>query len=193
MKMTKRIGILGGTFNPIHLGHLALADEARQLLRLEKIIFVPTNLPPHKGRRGLAPAQKRLDMVSLAIKSNPFFVVSDLELVRGGISYSVETVNKFRTKFAGAKLYFIVGSDFLEEFSTWKDTKALSKICKFAVAARPGFPLKELPRNMQAIKVAPLDISSTDIRKRLKNKQSIRYLVPEEVRRYILKNKLYRV
>ena len=192
MRKLKRIGILGGTFNPIHLGHLVLAEEARQFLRLEKVLFVPTNLPPHKGRRGLAPAQKRLDMVSLAIKSNPFFVVSDLELVRGGISYSVETVNKFRARFAGAKFYFIVGADFLKEFSSWKDIRILSKICKFAVARRPGFAFKRLPRNMQAIKVAPLDISSTDIRKRLKNKQSIRYLVPEEVRRYILKKRLYR-
>ncbi|MBU3934252.1 MAG: nicotinate-nucleotide adenylyltransferase [Candidatus Omnitrophica bacterium] len=193
MAKSKRIGILGGTFNPIHMGHLVLAEQARGLLRLEKVIFIPTNLPPHKRVSSLAPAQERYHMVAKALKSNPRFEVSDLELIRGGVSYSVETLRKLKSIFRHTALYFIVGSDFLKEFSGWRDIDKLSKICKFVIAARPGYPLGRLPGNMQAIKVSALDISSTGIRKRIRTKKPIRYLVPEEVRKYILKKGLYRV
>lgn len=193
IKRGRRVGILGGTFNPIHMGHLVLAEQARGLLRLEKVIFVPTNLPPHKKVSSLVPAQQRYHMVAKALKSNPCFEVSDLELTRGGVSYSVETLRKFKSIFRHAALYFIVGSDFLKEFSGWRDIGKLSKICKFVIAARPGYPLGRLPGNMQAIKVSALDISSTGIRKRIRAKKPIRYLVPEEVRKYILKKRLYRV
>jgi len=198
MPKIRRIGILGGTFNPIHLGHLVLAEQAKQLLNLEKVIFIPTNLPPHKRHKTLASAQERYHMVSLAIKSNPYFDVSNIELKRGGVSYSVETIGKLKSLFSQANLYFIVGSDFLKEFSTWKDIGELRKICKFVVAQRPGYPFKNLPagrqellKNTRTIKVTVLDISSTDIRKRIQTKQSISYLVPEEVRKYILKKGLY--
>jgi nicotinate-nucleotide adenylyltransferase len=187
-----RIGILGGTFNPIHLGHLALAEQAREILHLDKIIFVPTNLPPHKRRKRLSSAEERLQMVSLAVKSHPCFSVSNAEIRRGGVSYSVDTARELRHRFPQNQLYFIVGADFLKEFSTWKDLPELKRICKFVVAQRPGYPLLGLRRNMQVIKITPLDISSTGIRKRIKNKQSIRYLVPEETRRYILRQRLYR-
>jgi len=191
MKKFKRIGILGGTFNPPHLGHLLLAEGARQTLRLEKVLFVPTNLPPHKPRGAFLPAQKRYHMVSLAVGSNPFFEVSDLELKRPGLSYSIETVRAFRPIFKNSSLYFIVGSDFLKEFSGWKDIEKLGRICKFAVASRPSYPYRKLPKNMQVINISALNISSTDIRKRIKAGKSIRYLVPEKVRKYILRNKLY--
>lgn len=187
----RRIGILGGTFNPIHLGHLLLAEQARHLLNLEKIIFVPTHLPPHKKIKTLAPVEDRYQMVALAIKSNPYFELSDLELRRSGISYSVETVRKFKSIFPHTNLYFIVGSDFLREFLTWKNIGELNEICRFIIATRPGYPFKRLPRNMQAINISALNISSTDIRKRIRRGQSIRYLVPEEVRGYILKKRLY--
>ncbi|MBU4140367.1 MAG: nicotinate-nicotinamide nucleotide adenylyltransferase, partial [Candidatus Omnitrophica bacterium] len=127
-----------------------------------------------------------------ALKSNPRFEVSDLELIRGGVSYSVETLRKLKSIFRHTALYFIVGSDFLKEFSGWRDIDKLSKICKFVIAARPGYPLGRLPGNMQAIEVSALDISSTGIRKRIRAKKPIRYLVPEEVRKYILKKGLYR-
>ena len=192
MLKRRRIGLLGGTFNPIHLGHLALAEEARQLLCLAKVIFIPVHLPPHKKVGALTPAQERYHMISLAIKSNPFFEVSNIELKRGGISYSVETVQELKFRFPHTNLYFIVGSDFLKEFSVRKDIDRLSKICKFAIAQRPGHTFKKIPKNMQMIKVSALDISSTDIRKRIKARRSIRYLVPEGVRKYILKKKLYR-
>ena len=143
-------------------------------------------------------------MVAKALKSNPCFEVSELELTRGGVSYSVETLRKFKSIFRHSTLYFIVGADFLKEFSGWRDINKLSKICKFVIAARPGYPFKNLPAglkqgrrglpgNMQAIDVTALDISSTDIRKRIRTGKSIRYLVPGEVRKYILKKRLYRV
>ena len=191
MRKAKRIGILGGTFNPPHTAHLVLGEQARITLKLDKVIFVPTFLPPHKRKRQLAPAAARLRMVALATKTNPYFEISDLELNRGGISYSVETVKKLNSKLSCTQLYFIVGSDFLKEFSTWKSIKKLSKICRFAIAQRPGYPYKKLPGWAQPIPVSALEISSTDIRKRIRKNKSIRYLVPEEVRRYILKKKLY--
>lgn len=192
MPKIERIGILGGTFNPVHLGHLVLAEQAKQLLRLKEVIFVPTNLPPHKRKGHLAAAKDRYRMLSLAVKSNLSFAVSDLELERGGISYSIETMKKFESLFPQANLYFIVGSDFLEEFLTWKDIDKLRRICKIVIAPRPGHPIKRLPGNMQIIKVNALDITSSDIRRRIKTKASIRYLIPEEVRKYILKKGLYR-
>lgn len=192
MPKRRRIGMLGGTFNPIHLGHLGLAEQAKQILDLEKVIFVPVNRPPHKGLKGLLPARERYRMVALAVKSKPCFEVSDSEIRRGGISYSVETIREFKSLFRHAGLYFIVGSDFLAEFSKWKDKAKIKKICKFAIAERVGHPLKKLPREMQKINISVLDISSTDIRKRIKSGKSIRYLVPKEVRKYIIKKKLYR-
>jgi nicotinate-nucleotide adenylyltransferase len=182
---------LGGTFNPVHLGHLVLAEQAREALRLEKIIFIPSGHPPHKKASGLAPARQRYQMAALAVKGNPYFEVSDLEISRGGISYSIETVKELKSVYCRAKLYFIVGSDFLKEAFSWKNIDSLGKISKFAVAARPGYSFTKLPANMQGIRVDALDISATDIRKRIKLEKSIRYLVPEEVRKYILKKKLY--
>lgn len=193
----RRIGILGGTFNPIHLGHLVLAEESRQLLRLAKVIFVPASLPPHKTVKQLAPAQQRYRMVTLAVKSNPYFEVSDIEIKRGGVSYSVQTLRAFNSLFRHTNLYFIVGSDFLQEFSAWKDIDKINKVCKLVVAPRPGFPFKNPPLGrkgllrMRVINIPALDISSTDIRKRIRKKRSIRYLTPEAVRKYILKKRLY--
>lgn len=187
----KRIGILGGSFNPIHLGHLILAEEAREKLRLDKVIFVPANLAPLKSPRSLAAACARSRMVAEALGGNPYFEVSDIELKRKGLSYSIETVREFKSIFRHARLYFIVGSDFLKEFAVWKDIGSLSEICKIVIAERPGYLLKRLPKNMQAIKIRALDVSSTDIRKRIGTGKSIRYLVPEKVRKYILKKKIY--
>jgi nicotinate-nucleotide adenylyltransferase len=192
MYKVRRIGILGGTFNPIHAGHLVLAEQTRQRLRLEKVIFVPTYFPPHKELNALAPAQERYHMVAKALKTNPFFEVSSLELARGGVSYTIETVKKFRSIYPRASLYFIIGSDSLEELSTWKNIEKLNKICKFVVVRRPGYAPRRLFPNMQVMDIKVKNISSTDIRRRIRTGKSIRNLVPEEVRKYILKKKLYR-
>ena len=191
MANAKRIGILGGAFNPIHLGHLILAEQAKEQLGLEGVVFVPSCLPPHKKRKTLASAHDRYQMVELAVKDNPCFKVSDIELKRDGVSYSIDTVRQLRKRFSKARLYFIVGSDFLEQFSVWKNIKNLSRLCKFVIAERPKYSVKKLPESMQSIRMRPLEISSTDIRRRIRNKKSIRYLVPEKVRKYILKRKLY--
>ncbi len=191
MKKFKRIGILGGTFNPIHLGHLILAEQAKEQLGLDRIVFVPSYLPPHKKRKTLAFAHDRYQMVKLAIKDNPCFKVSDIELKRDGFSYSIDTVRQFRKKSPKAKLYFVVGSDFLKQSSTWKDIKELTRLCKFVIAERPKYSDRKLPESAQPIEMRPLEISSTDIRKRIAAGKSIRYLVPEKVRKYILKKKMY--
>lgn len=186
-----RIGILGGTFDPIHIGHLILAEEARGILRLDKVIFVPAYIPPHKQRRQITPAADRYAMVSLAVKSNPFFEVSDLELKRQGVSYSVETVREFRKVFPEASMYFIAGSDALREFSSWKEANLLSGMSRLVIAQRPGYPLKKTFPGTRVIEINAFDISSTQLRRRIKNGKSVYYLIPEEARKYILEKQLY--
>ncbi|MFC1631296.1 nicotinate-nucleotide adenylyltransferase [Candidatus Omnitrophota bacterium] len=192
MKKIRRIGIFGGTFNPIHMGHLVLAEQVRARLRLEKVIFVPSNLPPHKRSRPLVTAQQRYQMVALAIQDNPYFHISDIELTRGGRSYSVETVEQLSGVLARARLYFIVGSDFSKDFTTWKDFAKLQKLCQFVIAQRPGYAIRRVPKNMRVLAISALDISSSDIRQRVQRAESIRYLVPEKIRKYIWNKKLYR-
>ncbi len=176
----------------MHLGHLVLAEQAKEALGLVKVIFVPSNIPPHKRTGRLARAEQRYQMLSLALKYNPHFIASDLELSRKGISYSIETIKQLKSTLRRSSLFFIVGSDFLKDYLKWKDLAEINKICKFAVAQRPGYPFKRLPANIQALNIAALNISSTDIRKRIQAKQSIRYLLPEQVRKYIIRKKLYR-
>ena len=182
----KRIGILGGTFNPVHIGHLLLAEQARQLLKLEKVIFVPVNLPPHKRTKLLLSSRRRCQLLVRAIKSNPAFGLSDIEVRRGGLSYSVQTIKEFKSIYGRARLYFIVGADSLRDFSTWKQISEIRKNCQIVVAKRPGYPIKRLPRNMLALDLPLIDISSSQIRRRIRRKQSIRYLVPEQIRKQIL-------
>lgn len=191
MRKQKRIGILGGSFNPIHLGHLILAEQAKAALNLERVIFIPVNLPSHKESQTLVGAKERYLMVRLAIKTNPDFAASDLEIKRAGTSYSIETIKALKSLFHQARLFFIVGSDFVKEYLTWKDIATLRRMCKFVIAPRPSFPFNRLPDGMQAINISALDISSSQIRRRIRANKSIRYLVPEEVRKYIVRKKLY--
>lgn len=191
-----RIGILGGTFNPIHNAHLVVAAEVAQGFSLDKIIFVPSYLPPHKNDPDIAPSQDRFQMCLLATKSNPSFSVSSLELERGGKSYSIETVKEFLNIYGeDTKLYFITGADAILEISTWKDIEELFQLCEFIVASRPGFQTDKIDKHVlertHLIKVPALDISSTDIRRRVREGRNIKYLVPEEVEEYIYKHKLY--
>lgn len=186
-----RIGILGGTFDPIHIGHLILAEEARGILCLDKVIFVPAYIPPHKKQRQITPADDRYAMVSRAVKSNPFFEVSDLELKRQGVSYSVETVREIKTLFPKAQIYFIAGSDSLREFSSWKEADLLAGMSKLVIAQRPGYSLQKTFPNTRVIEINAFDISSTQLRRRIKNGKSVYYLIPEEARKYILEKQLY--
>jgi len=189
-----RIGILGGTFNPIHLGHLILAQECCIKLKLDKIIFIPAKTPPHKTGRGIVNVKDRYSMLRLAVKNNPCFEISRVELDRpGSKSYSVDTLQLLRTDL-GKKtaLYFIAGSDALKELNTWKDTEKIFKLSRFVVAARPGYNLKNIPAKVKAMEIDSVDISATQIRRRIAKGKSIRYLVPETVRKYIEKKGLYK-
>jgi len=200
------IGLLGGSFNPIHLGHLVLAEEARGRLGLERVLFVPARVSPHKLGKPLAPAEDRLRMVQLAIADNPAFEASDLELRREGPSYSVDTVQQLREQSGGEwDIHFLIGADTLPELSAWHRVGELADLCKLAVFSRPGEsldaldPLRAALRDDQVAALAArrfeiplIGISSTDIRRRAREGRSIRYLVPEAVRRYLVAKGLYR-
>lgn len=188
-----RIGILGGTFNPIHIGHLILAEEALSKLKLDKVIFVPTFIPPHKNIEGSVKPKDRLKMVEAAIKDNPSFEVSTFELDAKKKSYSVDTLKEFRRLHgASAEFYLITGSDLLKDLFSWKDVNEIFKMSKFIVANRPGYPVKEVPEDVETVVITPIEVSSDDIRRRLKSGKSIRYLVPEKVRSYIIEHDLYK-
>ncbi len=200
------IGLLGGSFNPIHLGHLVIAEEARARLGLERVLFVPARVSPHKLGKPLAPAEDRLRMVQLAIADNPAFEASDTELRRDGPSYSIDTVQQLREQSGGSwDLHFLIGSDSLAELRAWHRVRELADMCKFVVLSRPGDSLDALDRLRPALRddqvaaiatrrleIPLIGISSTDIRRRVRERLSIRYLVPESVRRYIVAKGLYR-
>lgn len=188
-----RIGILGGTFNPIHIGHLILADEALSKLKLDRVVFVPSYMPPHKNVDVNIKPQDRLKMVELAIADNPSFEVSNFEIGRKKTSYSIDTLKEFRAKHgADVQLYFITGSDLLKDLFSWKSVNDIFKISKFIVANRPGYPVTDVPKEVETVVITPIEVSSEDIRRRLKAGKSIRYLVPEKVRHYIAERGLYK-
>jgi len=187
-----KIGILGGTFNPVHLGHLILAEEIREKLQLDKVIFVPTYLPPHKDISGVASASDRYNMIKLAIKKNKHFAISDVEIKRDGRSYTIDTIKEFKRIFADDELYFITGSDLLKYLDEWKDLSEIIKMVKFIVATRPGYPLEQIPAYIKTLAIRPVDISAFQIRDCIKENKSFRYLVPEAVYNYIVKKKLYK-
>jgi len=191
-----RIGIMGGVFDPIHIGHLFTAEEARIKLDLDKVIFVPCRHPTHKRNDHVTAVKHRLKMSYLATESNPFFEVSKIEINRPGISYTIDTIQEFR-KIYGWKsgIFFITGADAFLEIETWYKKDELLRICQFVAATRPGYDLEKLHKNFKKIlkimEIPALAISSTDIRNRIKNGLSIKYIVLEKVREYIYQHKLY--
>jgi len=205
----KAIAIFGGTFNPIHYGHLAVAEEVRTKFNLDKVVFVPTNLPPHKNPADLVSARQRWLMTHLATVSNPCFEVSTFEIDSGGKSYAVDTVKHFRHHFGDKiKLYFIIGADMLVDIASWKNIGEILKMCRFIAVSRPGYDIQkifnqyflgaknstiasELMENALVEEVAMLDISSTVIRQRIKEWKSIKYMVPETVEQFIHNQQLY--
>ena len=196
-----RVGIFGGTFDPIHLGHLIVAEEVRIRLKLLKIIFIPAG-NPWLRQDPVTPARHRLEMVRLAIKSNPFFELSDLEVERPGPTYTVDTLIELREKFGPeVEFYFIIGPDALAELPRWKSPEQLIKLCQLVGVRRPGAREPELDELERAIPglssrlifvdEPQIGISSTEIRERVAQGLSIRYLVPDEVQDYIYRHKLY--
>jgi|SRR5712671_438303 len=194
MTSRQRIGILGGTFNPIHLGHLLIAQDAVDAARLDCVLFIPSATPPHKALDGDISTAHRLRMVKLAIAGDKRFAVDDLEIRRGGKSYSVDTLTELRKRHPRASFHFIIGADSLDELHLWKDARRLVRLCRFIAVARPGYkgkPSRIPGLRYRLLRTHSCDIASRDIRARVAQSKSIRYLVPEVVVRYIQRYKLY--
>jgi nicotinate-nucleotide adenylyltransferase len=196
----KRVGLLGGTFDPIHVGHLLIAEIARHALSLDQVIFVPAGDPPHKGET-VTDAQHRYAMVLLATASNESFAVSRREIERCGPSYSLATVREFRQELGPqSELFFIAGADAVLEIRTWYRWEELLRECRFIALARPGFDMRALEAALPADLLAQVhllpapgfDLSSTMIRERVERGEPVRYLVPEAVETYLRKHGLYR-
>jgi nicotinate-nucleotide adenylyltransferase len=203
----KKIGIMGGTFNPVHHGHLVTAQEALDQFGLDEVIFIPTGDPPHKIEDLLAHAEDRYLMTVIATSSNSSFFVSRVEIDRTGKSYTIDTVKELRKIYgSGSELYFITGADAILEILTWKNTREIVILTKFIAATRPGYDLSkikelkttlfdsedEADRRIFIMEIPALAISSTNIRQRIKNGRPVNYLVPEGVNNYILKHGLYK-
>jgi nicotinate-nucleotide adenylyltransferase len=194
------IGILGGTFDPIHIGHLVVAEEARIKVGFSEVLFVPAGQPWLKPDRNITPADQRLEMVRRAIADNPHFKLCTLEVERPGPSYTVDTLAMLRQQMGnGASLFFILGRDNLAELPSWKEPKKLVQLCRLVVAPRLGSKdLQHLETEIPGLmdKVIELDmpvigISSSGIRQRIAQGLPIRYLVPTEVQKYITEQKIY--
>jgi nicotinate-nucleotide adenylyltransferase len=214
----RRIGVFGGTFDPIHLGHLRCAEEARELLRLDHILFVPAADPPHKPNRRITPAAQRLAMVQRATAGNPNFRVSSIELERRGPSYTVDTLRSLRLRLGPTtQLILLLGLDAFRDLGTWKEYRTLCTLAELGVWSRPpgfrGRTRSLLPvaaredfcyardqttlihhtgTRIHFLTVTALDISASDIRQRLQRGRSVRYLLPSAVERYVTREGLYR-
>ncbi len=203
MSANRRIGIIGGTFDPIHYGHLILAEHVRNKVGLDKVVFIPAKIPPHKQGRQITASRNRYEMVELAIASNPMFEASDIEISSDEVSYTIHTLEKLINFYGeSTDFYFITGSDTIFEIEQWFEFEKLLKSAGFVVGKRPGFkesPLgshvaylnKKYGARISIVDIPEVDISSTDIKNRIRDQQSIKYLLPEIVEKYIIDNKLY--
>jgi len=197
-----KIGVMGGTFDPIHNGHIAIGQETRTRLNLAQIVFVPAGQPWMKSERPLAPAVHRLEMVRLAIAPYPYFRLSRIEIDRAGPTYTIDTITELRAQLAGGdELYFILGWDSLAQLPQWRDVSCLIKLCRLVAIPRPGYSLPDfksleskIPRLSQRLVLLDkpeIDISATDIRNRVAQGLSISHLVPAPVEEYIKRHRLY--
>ncbi len=211
-----KIGIIGGTFNPIHIAHLRIAEEVRERFALDRVLFIPAASPPHKPLAGDLSFHHRYRMVELAVRDNPHFAASDIEGKRGGKSYSIDTIQVLRTEYPEDELFFVIGSDSFLEIGLWRRYAAIFAACNIVAVERPGSVVNDLaavlPVDIAAefcyygaekrlahrtgysvyyLTGVPLDISSSAIRKLAHIGRSIRYLVPETVEHYIKEHRLY--
>jgi nicotinate-nucleotide adenylyltransferase len=183
-----RIGLYGGTFDPIHHGHLILARDAIEFLELQRLIFIPNTLSPHKHGRRSAPAQARCEMVAAAIAGEPRFDLDDSELRRGGTSYTIDTVLQMHERFTSADFFYLIGEDNVPELHTWRRIEELMRLVQFVVLHRSAEPATHAFITLRQRRV---DISATEIRRRIARRESVRYLVPEGVRAIIERENLY--
>lgn len=191
------IGIMGGTFDPIHTGHLVAAETALEEAGLDEVWFMPANIPPHKPNTPLASPDQRLEMVRLAIDSHPSYRAVDVELTRGGTSYTYDTVTRLQQLYPDHRFHYIIGADMVMYLPKWHQIEKLSEMVTFLGVGRPGFDidLEALPSHLRSriklMTMPAMEISSTDIRERIRNGRSIRYRVPESVRLYIERSGIY--
>ena len=189
--------LFGGTFDPPHFGHLIVAQTIFEAEHFDKIVFVPAHIPPHKMERKISSVSLRLDMLKMATMDNPNFEISDIELKRGGISYSLETIQTYKeqTGLGGEDLYYLIGSDSLKQFQAWQNPKAILEECQLIVAIRPGFRPSDIPNwilaKVQFANIPRIEISSTQIRARWIEDKTIRYMVTQPVWTFINKHNLY--
>lgn len=192
----KRLGLFGGTFDPIHHGHLVCAEQLREALGLNRIWFVPCNMPPHKPAYEPASPAARIEMIRLAVEGYQSLDVTDVEVTRGGLSYSIDTLRHIRKSHPKhIEIWLLMGIDTYLDLPAWKEPESIIAECRFGVARRPGYE-KRLPHSLSNarttfVDITAIGISSTDIRKRLSLGKSIRFLVPDSVERYIRANDLY--
>ena len=189
-----KIGVLGGTFDPIHIAHLLLAEQAREQLALARVLFVPAGDPWRKGYRRVTPSTHRLAMTRLAIGSDPGFDVDECEINREGPTYTADTLREMHNRFAGEELYLLLGEDALADLPFCHEPESLAENATIVVAPRGGVVLPELPFDAERvvrIKMPFMDISSTDLRDRARHGKSLRYLVPDAVVAYIREHNVY--
>jgi nicotinate-nucleotide adenylyltransferase len=187
-----RIGVFGGTFDPPHLGHLIVAGDAHAGLSLDRIVFVPSAVPPHKLATVRASAEQRLEMVEVAVRDDYRFTVDDIELRRTGPSYTVDTLRSLREQHAGCELFFLIGTDALREIETWRTPDEVARLARLVALSRSGDEARTAThRVVLPLHVTRVDISATEIRRRVAAGESVRYLVPDSVREIIERDGLY--
>ncbi len=186
-----KIGVLGGAFNPPHIGHLTLAQDILEILSLDKVFFIPTNISPHKEALEVD-VKLRLEMAKLATSGNKKFEVLDLETKRGGVSFTIDTIRELKKRFPKDDFYLIIGSDLAKTFSTWKNYQDLKKEVKIIVAKRREYPL-DGNEFYHTVNIRQVETSSSQIRELIKNGCSIRHLVTENVAKYIQQHNLYKM
>jgi len=198
-----KLAIMGGTFDPIHIGHLVTAEEVRHEFDIDEVLFVPTGHPPHKSNMNMTTSEHRYLMTVLATAANASFKVSRLEIDREGVTYTIDTIKELKKVYGeDVRLYFITGADAIHKILTWKESEELLQVCEFVAVTRPGYNKQELLQqidelkrhfqtNIHFLEVPALAISSSNIRDRIHNMKPIKYLVPEEVENYIKKYNLY--
>ena len=198
---TTRLGIIGGTFDPIHLGHLIIAEEFWYRLRLERVLFLPTSSPPHKVGQAISPVDDRLAMLGLAIEGNPHFAISVIDAERPGLTYTADTLPILQARNPRAQLYFLIGLDSLRDLPTWHEPGRIVRQARLGVAGRPGVELDlpavlaqvpEAAGRIDFVDVPLIGISASDIRQRVGDGAPITYQVPAAVEAYIYAHRLYR-
>ena len=189
--------LFGGTFDPPHFGHLIVAQTIFEAEHFDRIVFVPAHTPTHKIGTKISPVDARIKMLKIATKDNPNFIISDNEIKRGGVSYSIDTILSYKeeTKTETKNLFYLIGSDSLKQFETWKEPKKILDECRLIVAIRPGFRPSDIPNwvlaRVQFANIPRIEISSTQIRQRWSENKTIRYMVTQPVWQFINKNKIY--